>query len=187
MKGWIAMKFFQVFKKNREIEKQTVSSTDSNRSARIQVLLGQILQYIDDAENPEKQDIRYSLRDGWRDAYNNWQVANKHNLTFSQLVMAEIRRKDMTSVAFYTAAGLDRRLFSQMANDPNYQPSKRTAILCCLALKLDIHQAEHVLQLAGYALSRILREDLAARYCIQHGIWNVMDVMEVLDSVQENE
>ena len=150
----------------------------------MQGLLEQVKAYIHDVENPGASSIRYSMRDNWQEDFDIWANENRASTTFSQLIISEIRRKGLSSVAFYEAAGLDRKLFSRLVNNPHYQPSKRTAIMCCLALKLDIRQTEHVLQLAGYALSRTLYDDLAVRYCIQHGVFEVMDVLEVMERLR---
>lgn len=157
------------------------------QTARMADLIQRVKEYIQKMQTPAPPVLYYSSRDDRWDTFDTWLRSNKHNGTFREIILTEIRKRGMSSVEFYRAANLDRKLFSRMINHPKYQPSKRTAVMCCLALKLDIRQTEHVLQLAGYALSTTLHEDLAVRYCVQHGIYDAMDVMEVMEAVQAHE
>ena len=75
---------------------------------------------------------------------------------------------------------MDRKLFSKMKTDEQYQPNKVTAIKCCLALELAPDDAVALLKCAGYALSDTSEFDLAIRYCMEHGVYDLMTVRELL-------
>ncbi len=172
--------------RKKHIKPMTMNQAESSLkkpTENVKALMAKVQAYIQNAECAREHQIRYSLRDGWTADFDQWLAANRQNKTFSQLIVATIQMHGMSSVDFYKTADLDRKLFSKMYNDPHYQPSKRTAIACCLALRMDIHQTEHVLKLAGFALSHTLHEDLAVRYCIEHSIFNVFDVLEVVDRI----
>ena len=81
----------------------------------------------------------------------------------------------------YKKADIDRRLFSKMRSDSAYHPAKSTAIRLCLALELDIAEAERLLESAGYCLSLSSTEDLVVRYCIEHKIFSIVSVNEAID------
>ena len=81
----------------------------------------------------------------------------------------------------YTSAGLDRRHFSKIRSNPDYQPSKNTAVALALALKLDIYDTEMLLASAGYTLTESETFDLIISWCIEKGIYNLNEVNQALD------
>ena len=81
----------------------------------------------------------------------------------------------------YTRAGLDRRHFSKIRSNPNYQPSKTTAIALALALELDREDAEELLASAGFTLTESVTFDLIIGWCIERGIHNLNEVNQALD------
>ncbi len=105
--------------------------------------------------------------------------------TFQELLIEKIQEKNITNVEFYKAAGIDRKLFSTIKNNKNYQPKKDTAIACCLGLKLSVDEADILLRAAGYALSYSLDWDCVIHYCLEHNIWNIDAVNEILYEVTQ--
>jgi len=85
----------------------------------------------------------------------------------------------------YKKAGIDRRLFSKIRGSEDYVPSKKTAIAFCLALQLEIEEAENLLKTAGYSLSMSSKFDLIIRYLICHSEYDVNFVNIVLDDYGE--
>lgn len=81
----------------------------------------------------------------------------------------------------YTKAGLDRRHFSKIRSNPNYQPSKHTAIALALALNLNIEKAKELLSSAGYTLTESETFDLIITWCIDKGIYDLKEVNQALD------
>ncbi len=63
----------------------------------------------------------------------------------------------------------------------NHRPSKSTAVKLCLALEADIAAAERLLGAAGFYLSFSDTRDLVIRYCVEHGIFSLIEVNELLD------
>lgn len=105
--------------------------------------------------------------------------------TFSARLTLLLAEKHIRPPAFYRAAGIDRKLFSAIRRDYGYQPSRETAIRCCLALRLNIEETEELLKSAGYALSPARRFDLVIRWCVENGVWNVDRVNALLDELGE--
>ena len=104
--------------------------------------------------------------------YYTWVSTRKQAETFSEAVLRWMEEKRMSPGEFYRKAGLDRKLFSKLKTDHDYQPNKKTAVRCCLALELDPDAAVDLLKCAGYALSDTSEFDLVIRYCIEHGVYH---------------
>ena len=84
--------------------------------------------------------------------------------TFSQKLQEYIRDSGLENADVYKAAGVDRRLFSKIQNDSEYQPSKDTCIMLALALKLEEEKAKDLLSSAGFSLSKSNKRDMILEY-----------------------
>ena len=73
--------------------------------------------------------------------------------------------------AVYKRAQIDRRLFSRIKLNKNYQPSKDTAVALALALKLNVDTAKNFLAAAGYTLTKSKR-DLIITFFIENEIFD---------------
>ena len=104
---------------------------------------------------------------------------------FSKTLLRLIDEKGMTDVQCYKRANIDRKLFSKIRSDPQYKPSKTTAIAFALALELTLPEAQSLLARAGYTLSHSYLADIVVEACIQKGIFNVLDVNELLFSYDQ--
>lgn len=136
-------------------------------------------------ESNEEKTIRYEKPVYSEDDYKSWEKGHGSRNTFSALVLKKIREKGMSHKEFYSGAGMDRKLFSKIKTDFCYQPTKVTAIKCCLSLGLSADEADQLLKVSGYALSETISFDLVIRYCISHGITDIDDVNEVLYELEE--
>lgn len=147
---------------------------------RIYVELDVVLQ-----KAKERSDIRYSLpiRDDFDDA-DDWMEHHKEP-TFQEELLGWIGKRGLSSTDFYGAAWMDRRLFSTIKNDVYYTPKKETAVACCLALQLPIQDAKDLLNKAGYELSNSRNWDLIIRYCIEHELYDIGMVNDLLNHYGE--
>ena len=100
--------------------------------------------------------------------------------TFQEMLFTCIDRKGLSNQEFYQAALIDRKLFSAIKNNPDYQPKKETAVACCFGLKLCLADAEKLLELAGYILSTSIGWDRVIYYCLKMGITDIDVVNELL-------
>ena len=103
--------------------------------------------------------------------------------TFSQKLQAYIEESGMENTEVYKAAGIDRRLFSKIQNDSEYQPSKDTCIMLALALKLEESKAKDLLSSAGYSLSKSSKRDLILEYFCRIHEFDIDVVNGVLDKL----
>lgn len=104
----------------------------------------------------------------------------KEGETFSQMLVRLIEESGEKNSTIYARANIDRRLFSKIVNNENYQPSKQTALAFAIALKLNYGQTQKLLASAGFVLSKSLMFDIIISYFIEHSIFDVDLINQVL-------
>ena len=96
--------------------------------------------------------------------------------SFTEHMLRIIAEKGYDEAAVYHNVFMDRKLFNKIRNDPEYQPSKRTALLIAIALKLTVPEAQVLLGKAGFALTHCSKTDLIVEFCMQHGIYDIFEI-----------
>ena len=96
--------------------------------------------------------------------------------TFSETLLKLIDRSGKKDSEVYKRANLSKQHFSKIRNNPDYKPTKATAIALALALELDLEQTKDLIGRAGYALSNSSKFDLIIRYFIEQGNFNVVEI-----------
>lgn len=100
--------------------------------------------------------------------------------TFQEKLLSLIDAKGFTDTEVYKRANVDRKAFSKIRCNVNYQPKKKTALAFVLALGLNLDEAIDLLGRAGLAFSPSDKRDVIVQYCIIHEIYNIFDVDALL-------
>lgn len=104
--------------------------------------------------------------------------------TFSQMLFKFIKQQGISATECYKNANIDRRLFSKIRSDDNYKPKKDTVLAIIIGLKLNLDDAETLLECAGYSLSHSIRRDVVIEFIIKKQIYDINIVNEVLYSLE---
>lgn len=107
-------------------------------------------------------------------------AVNQTEETFAEALLRHIDERGLSDPDVYKRAQMDRKLFSKIRKNPNYQPSKKTAIALALALELNLDETKDLLARAGYALSHANKADLIVEFFIEHKQYDLMMIDEAL-------
>ena len=100
--------------------------------------------------------------------------------TFSQKLFDLIKKQQISETDCYKNANLDRRLFSKIRSDDDYQPSKNTVFALIFGLRLTLKDANGLLDAAGYSISHSLKMDVLVEFMIKRRIYDMFTVNEIL-------
>ena len=95
---------------------------------------------------------------------------------FTETLLKLIDRTGKKDSEIYKRANISKQHFSKIRNNPNYKPSKPTAIALALALELDLDTTKDLIGRAGYALTNSSKFDLIIRFFIEQGNYNVVEI-----------
>ena len=110
-------------------------------------------------------------------------VLNLRNKTFSERLIALIDKRGYKPSDVYLKAGITKQHFSKIKLNPEYQPSKETALAFAIVLKLSLADTKELLASAGFTLSSGSRRDLAVECLIKEGVYDIDTVNDILDEL----
>lgn len=145
-----------------------------------------VKEFMDQAIFPMEPKVHYNVYESPVQVDQVKKYVDHHRKpTFQELLFQLIDRNETSDASIYKKAWLDRRHFSKIRSNPNYRIGKNNAIALALALELTPTEAEELLDAAGFSLSDSDTSDLVIRFCLENKIYNLHDVNQALDYLNE--
>ena len=95
---------------------------------------------------------------------------------FTETLLKLIDKTGKKDSEIYKKANISKQHFSKIRNNPDYKPTKPTAIALALALELDLEQTKELIGRAGYALTNSSKFDLIIQFFIQQKNYNMVEI-----------
>lgn len=105
---------------------------------------------------------------------------SNRNKSFSSTLLSYIEKRGLKEPTVYKKANIDRKLFSKIKTNPNYQPTKATALAFALALELSLAETNEFLRTAGYTLTYSSKSDIIIEYFILKNEYDIFTINEAL-------
>ena len=108
------------------------------------------------------------------------QLLKETDAGFSETLLKLIDRTGRKDSEVYTKANVSRQHFSKIRNNPDYKPTKATALAFAIALELDLDQTRDLIGRAGYALTNSSKFDVIIRYFIEQKNYDLFEINAAL-------
>jgi hypothetical protein len=105
---------------------------------------------------------------------------------FTETLLGLIDQSGKKDSEIYKRANISKQHFSKIRNNPDYKPTKPTAIALAVALELDVEQTKDLIGRAGFTLTNSSKFDVIIRYFIERKQFNIMDINMTLFEFDQN-
>ena len=95
---------------------------------------------------------------------------------FTETLLKKIDQTGKKDSQIYKKANLSKQHFSKIRNNPDYKPTKATALALAVALELDIEQTKDLIGRAGFSLTNASKFDLIVRYFIERKEYDLVQI-----------
>jgi O-acetyl-ADP-ribose deacetylase (regulator of RNase III) len=108
------------------------------------------------------------------------ELLRQEDVGFSEDLLRRIDQTGKKDSEIYRKANLSKQHFSKIRNNPDYKPSKLTAVSFALALELDLKGTLDLIGRADYTLSSSDKLDIILQYFIENKNYNLFEIDAVL-------
>lgn len=99
---------------------------------------------------------------------------------FTETLLKLIDQTGKKDSEIYKKANITKQHFSKIRNNPDYKPTKPTAVAFAIALELDLEQTKDLLGRAGYTLTNSSKFDVIIMYFIREKRYDMFDINATL-------
>lgn len=155
--------------------------TTSNYHNRNFITRSDLLRYEEDCFSEENLETSKNIclsKSNNCDDLNN--MLKDLDASFSETLLKLIDKTGKKDSEIYKKANIDRKLFSKIRTNKNYNPSKSTALAFAFALELDYNETLDFIRRAGFTLSHSNKFDIIVEYFLKNKEYDIFKVNEVL-------
>lgn len=138
-----------------------------------------------DTDSFDAQSVANAMRSHLQEKQPAAPLMSSAKISFVKKLEQYMRERHLVASEVYKAANIDRRLFSKILCNQDYQPSKDTVLALVFSLKLNLNEAKDLLERAGYTLSHSIKRDIILEYFIKEGIYNLNNINAFLYNMDE--
>lgn len=109
-------------------------------------------------------------------------LLGKLGTTFSEKLMWWIKKQGRKPVDVYSVIDISKEHFAKIRNNPQYHPTKSTALAFAIALHLNMEDTQDLLKCAGYALTDSSKSDVIVMCFLEKGIYKIDEINAALYS-----
>ncbi len=104
------------------------------------------------------------------------ELLKQEDAGFTETLLSLIDKTGKKDSEIYKKANISKQHFSKIRNNPNYKPTKATALAFAIALELDLDATRDLIGRAGFALTNSSKFDLIIRYFIETKNYNIVEI-----------
>ena len=165
---------------NKRLQASSVRSSASCEGMHSSASGNVSCQCLDIWEENEKADRRAELPAFLQSNRTLEDLVAQTTETFQQALFRMIDERGLKDSEVYKRANMDKKLFSKIRSNADYQPKKITAISLALALRLNLDETRDFIGRAGFALTHTSKFDIIIEYFIENKNYDLFEINQVL-------